>query len=172
MAITHTVMVETGRLTARSLYPRHERTKDSDVPHTTLPGANDAAWMAEKRAAALQALPALAMPSPTEENWRYIDLDFDPQFASAPSTPGPGDSDEITATWRGRVVRIVDGFILTDGVSTLGEGQDSADIVTDDDLFSTAFLAYASSTNSIVWAPISTASARIFAIGCARELWS
>ena len=113
------------------------------MAHTTFPGANDAAWMADKRAAARQILPSLSMPSPAEENWRYIDLTFDPALASAPSEPGVGDSDEIAATWSGKVIRIVDGFTVTEGVSTLGERHEAVETVTDGDLFSTAFVAYA-----------------------------
>jgi len=112
------------------------------VPHTTLPGANDAAWMATRRTAAREALPSLSMPSPVEEIWRYLDLDFDPAFSSAPSGPGHGETDEIVETWHGTVVSIVDGFCVTDGVTTIAERPDEIETVTDQDLFSTAFAAY------------------------------
>ncbi|MCL1592854.1 MAG: Fe-S cluster assembly protein SufD [Actinomycetia bacterium] len=112
----------------------------------TLTGSNDAAWMAKKRTAALELLPTLAMPSEREENWRYLDLSFDPDLDSAPSTPGVASSDAIVAGWHGTVVTIVDGFIVTDGVQSIGERNEETVSVDGDDLFSTAFVAYAPGT--------------------------
>ena len=112
------------------------------MPHTTPTGSDDAPWMADRRAVALQTMPSLSMPSPTEEIWRYLDLDFDPALDTAPLAPGHGDTDEIVESWHGNVVRIVDGFIVSDGVSTITQRQDEIETVTDDDLFSTAFAAY------------------------------
>ena len=112
------------------------------MPHPTPAGANDATWMASRRAVALETMPTLSMPSPTEEIWRYLDLDFDPELDTAPSTPGHGDTDEIVASWHGNVVRIVDGFTVTKGVSTVAEHEEEVEVVTGDDLFSTAFAAY------------------------------
>jgi Fe-S cluster assembly protein SufD len=98
--------------------------------------------MAERRAVALQAMPSLSMPSPTEEIWRYLDLDFDPALDSAPADPGSGGTDEIVESWHGNVVRIVDGFTITDGVSTVAQYQEEVETINDTDLFSTAFVAY------------------------------
>ena len=112
------------------------------MSHTTPAGADDAAWMANRRAVARQTMSSLSMPSPSEEIWRYLDLDFDPALDTAPSTPGHGATDEIVDSWHGNVVRIVDGFTITEGVSTIAQYQDEIETVTDDDLFSTAFVAY------------------------------
>lgn len=112
------------------------------MPNTTPAGARDAVWMAQRRSAALETMPTLAMPSPREEIWRYLDLDFDPALDTAPSAPGKGATDEIVESWHGNVIRIVDGFTVTDGVSTVGEREDEVDTITTDDLFTTAFVAY------------------------------
>ena len=98
--------------------------------------------MASRRAVALEAMPSLSMPSPTEEIWRYLDLDFDPALNTAPDAPGLGDTDEIVDSWHGNVVRIVDGFTVTKGVGTVAQHQEEIETITDSDLFSTAFAAY------------------------------
>jgi Fe-S cluster assembly protein SufD len=82
------------------------------------------------------------MPSPTEEIWRYLDLDFDPALDTAPAAPGHGDIDEIVESWHGNVVRIVDGFTLSNGVPTVAQREDEVETITDGDLFATAFAAY------------------------------
>jgi Fe-S cluster assembly protein SufD len=112
------------------------------LPHTNPPGSDDATWMANRRAVALEAMPTLSMPSPSEEIWRYLDLDFDPALDTAPSAPGSGVTDEIVESWHGNVVTIVDGFTITDGVSTIAEHSEEVETVSGDDLFTTAFAAY------------------------------
>ena len=112
------------------------------MPHTTPAGADDAAWMANRRAVAIQTMPSLSMPSPTEEIWRYLDLSFDPALDTAPSVPGQDAIDEIVESWHGNVVRIVDGFTVTDSVSTIAQHQEEVETISADDLFSTAFVAY------------------------------
>jgi len=99
--------------------------------------------MAERRAAAIQLLPSLSMPTEREENWRYLDLDFDPALDTAPGEPGTGIPDPIVEGWHGTVVSVVDGFTVTEGVPTLAQLQDAVDLIKDRDLFSTAFVAYA-----------------------------
>ncbi len=99
--------------------------------------------MAKRRAAAKQLLPSLSMPSEKEEIWRYLDLDFDPAFDSTPSTPGVSVADAIVEAWHGTVVTVVDGFTVTEGVPSIAQRQETIDFVTDTDLFSTAFAAYA-----------------------------
>ncbi len=107
-------------------------------------GSTDTVWMAERRQAAVERLAETAMPSDREENWRYLDLDFDPDIATAPTAPGSaGISDPIVDGWRGEVVSIVDGFVVTDGVPTVAEAAGETALVDDDHLFATAFTAYA-----------------------------
>lgn len=100
--------------------------------------------MASRRSAAVDRLADLAMPSEREEIWRYLDLDFDPDIPSAPNAPGgAGGRDTVLDGWHGDVVSIIDGFVVTEGVPTIAEADDEVSLVGDDDLFSTAFTAYA-----------------------------
>ncbi|GMQ97715.1 MAG: Fe-S cluster assembly protein SufD [Acidimicrobiia bacterium] len=110
-----------------------------DIP----PVSNDAVWMAEKRAAALHDLPSLEMPTESEEIWRYLDLEFDPQLSSAPSGPGVGSTDPIVEGWHGAVVSVVDGFSVTRDVQTITDRQVEIGSVRGNDLFTTASVAYA-----------------------------
>lgn len=100
--------------------------------------------MASRRSDAADRLAGLGMPSEREEIWRYLDLDFDPAFASAPSAPGDaGAPDSVIDGWEGTVVTIVDGFVTTPGVSTVAEVGEELTMVNDEHLFATAFTAYA-----------------------------
>lgn len=110
---------------------------------TSTLGSADVAWMASRRAAAAERLADLAMPSEREEIWRYLDLDFDPDFASAPSCPGDeGASDLVLAGWAGSVVTVVDGFVTTQGVPTIADAGEALTLVRDEHLFAAAFTAY------------------------------
>lgn len=105
-------------------------------------GATDAAWMAAKRSEAAESLASLAMPSEREENWRYLDLEFDPGLDSAASAPGePGPTDPIVEGWQGTVVSVVDGFVTTPGVGTVAGSSSEVALLEGSDLFSTAFKA-------------------------------
>lgn len=90
-------------------------------------GSADPAWLAEQRAAAGAYYAKLAMPSASEEVWRYVDLDFsidDFQLADSPGEAHEVDAD-IAAVLRDRAgsMRIVDGFTSEiaagDGKATL-----------------------------------------------------
>jgi Fe-S cluster assembly protein SufD len=136
-------MVVTGHLLRRRLYPAGEPTKDLCVTYTPTLGSTDAVWMASRRSAAIDRLDEVAMPSEREEIWRYLDLDFDPAFVSAPREPGTdGAPDPVIEAWHGATVSIVDGFVATDGVPTLAESDAEIAFVDDDHLFATAFDAY------------------------------
>lgn len=111
------------------------------MPHTPS-GTTEATWLAERRAAAIERLGTLSMPSEREEIWRYLDLDFDPALESVPSGPGSSNDDSVVTEWHGTVVSIVDGYTTTAGVSTVGELEESVDLTRGSDLFSTAFVAY------------------------------
>ena len=87
---------------------------------TPILGSTDAEWMASRRATAVDQLSDLAMPTEREEIWRYIDLDFDPAFPTAPQVAGSqGSPDDVLEMWNGNVVSIVDGFVATEGVPTI-----------------------------------------------------
>jgi Fe-S cluster assembly protein SufD len=107
-------------------------------------GTNDAAWMASRRTEATSRLAELSMPSEREEIWRYLDLDFEPSFDSAPSGAGSAaGADEILESWEGTVVTVVDGFIVTEGVDSVSIAPSPTDTVAGTDLFSTAYDALA-----------------------------
>lgn len=109
---------------------------------TTTIGATEAGWMALRRAEAAERLPDLAMPSTRDEIWRYLDLDFDPNLTGTPQGPGQqAPPDHIVDSWPGRVITVVDGFVVTDGVPTIGASPDPIEFTRGDDLFSTAFAA-------------------------------
>ena len=107
-------------------------------------GSTDADWMASRRLAAVDQLAELALPSEREEIWRYLDLDFDPAFLSAPQAAGSeGSSDDVLENWHGNVVSIVDGFVVADGVPTIAEASNEIAFVKDSHAFATAFTAFA-----------------------------
>jgi Fe-S cluster assembly protein SufD len=112
------------------------------VTDTSTLGATDAAWMAAVRDDAARRLPDLDMPSTRDEIWRYLDLDFDPALATAPDGPGsPAGPDDVVSGWRGRVVTVVDGFVVTEGIGTAATSPDPIEITRGDDLFATAYAA-------------------------------
>jgi Fe-S cluster assembly protein SufD len=79
------------------------------------------------------------MPSEREEIWRYLDLDFDPGLDDIAAAPGDAlGADALMDAWPGNVVRVVDGFVETDGVAHGTFGGEAGT-----DLFSTAYDALA-----------------------------
>ncbi len=137
-------MVVTSHLSLRVLYPAGEPTKDLCVTYTPTLGSTDAVWMASRRTDAVDRLSEIAMPSEREENWRYLDLDFDPEIPSAPQAPGAaGTPDDVVEAWSGPTVSIVDGFVATEGIPTIAESDAELSLVDDDHFFATAFTAYA-----------------------------
>jgi Fe-S cluster assembly protein SufD len=99
--------------------------------------------MASRRSDAVARLTDLSMPSEREEIWRYLDLDFDPAFPTAPRVAGSaGSSDDVLEMWHGATVSIVDGFVVTEGVPTIAEASEEVAVVNDDHVFATAFTAY------------------------------
>lgn len=84
------------------------------------------------------------MPSEREEIWRYLNLDFDPVFDSAPSEPGtPSGPDELLSMWTGRLVSVVDGFVVGNGATTVSSVPEPTDTEVGEDLFTTAYDAFA-----------------------------
>ena len=107
-------------------------------------GSSDAAWMAERRSAASTALATLSMPSPREEIWRYLDLDFDPGLASAATEPGDAaPPDAVMSGWEGSFISVVDGFVMSEEVGTASASESEVVLPDDGDLFSTASRAFA-----------------------------
>lgn len=124
-------------------YPRTELAKDFCVNDTQTLEFDDAAWMADARTEARSRLSELQMPSPKEEIWRYLNLDFDPGFASAPSAPGQhGDPDAVIDGWQGTIVSVVDGYVVTDGVPTVAQSSESIALRSNGDFFGAASVAY------------------------------
>ncbi len=110
----------------------------------TIPGTDDPAWLVARRSDASERLDELAMPSEREEIWRYLDLDFDPTFDSAPSQPGTAAGpDELIEAWTGKMVSVVDGFVTDTGVSTVTSASEPTDEGVGTDLFATAYDALA-----------------------------
>ena len=106
-------------------------------------GATDAAWMAEKRSEAAETLASLTMPSEREENWRYLDLGFDPGLDAVASAAGKqAPADAIVNHWEGTVVSVVDGFVTTEGFGTVASAETEVALPEGADLFSTAFAAH------------------------------
>lgn len=106
-------------------------------------GASDSPWMAERRAAAVSTLPSLTMPTDREEIWRYLDLDFDPALDRVADAPGSAaQADALVSGWGGRVVTLVDGFLITDGVSTVSGSEVEIPAPPGADIFSTAHRAF------------------------------
>lgn len=106
-------------------------------------GLRDAEWMAQRRARAAEVLPSLTMPSNREENWRYLDLAFEPGLDRIATQPGVAKaSDRIQDAWRGQVITVVDGFVATEGVRTVADLDNDPAPARNLDLFATAAAAH------------------------------
>lgn len=82
-------------------------------------GASDPAWLAERRAVALDYYEKLPMPSSTEEVWRYVDLDFSLDDFALPESPGSaGDLDAGIAA---ALPQIAGSLLVVDGESVSGD---------------------------------------------------
>lgn len=120
--------------------------RNQGFPVTTTPtvGQRDAKWMAERRAEAASAVTSLSMPTPREETWRYIDLDFDPRLDAFAETPGPALSpDAIVDGWAGNVVTVVDGFAADPSFPLVTESSEDRLLTKEADLFAAAYTAFA-----------------------------
>ncbi|MGI9667529.1 MAG: Fe-S cluster assembly protein SufD [Acidimicrobiia bacterium] len=104
-------------------------------------GARDAEWMAPRRAEAAAALPDMEMPSERDENWRYLDLDFDPALDTAATEPVDVPDDDVLDRWEGQIVRVIDGFVTTDGIATTATTPADLRLNKELNLFSAAFTA-------------------------------
>ncbi len=87
--------------------------KTLDSQTSAAVGASDPAWLADRRSSALDYYEKLAMPSPTEEVWRYVDLDFAvDDFALA---DGPGTAGEVGIGIAAAVPETAGSLLLVDG---------------------------------------------------------
>ena len=87
--------------------------KTLDSQTSAAVGSSDPAWLAARRSSALEYYEKLAMPSPTEELWRYVDLDFAmSDFSLAAS---PGRPDEIGVGIAAALSETAGSLLLVDG---------------------------------------------------------
>ena len=105
-------------------------------------GSADADWMAQARSEAAASLATLQMPSERLENWRYIDLSFDPGLDAPATSSADVVDDEVVDGWSGTIIRIVDGFEVTGDVPVITAETEDRRVTRDTDLFATAFTAY------------------------------
>lgn len=89
--------------------------KTLDYEASAAAGATDPAWLAKRRAAALAFYEKLPMPSPTEEVWRYVDLDFSVDDFSIPDAPGAAG--ELGAGIAAALTDIAGSVLVVDGVA-------------------------------------------------------
>ena len=80
-----------------------------------------APWLTDFRARGLEAFQQLPMPTSDEEEWRYVDLDFDLDdlgLADAPGDPLPDSVYEVDAIGRARIVDgTVTDIVAADGIT-------------------------------------------------------
>jgi Fe-S cluster assembly protein SufD len=90
--------------------------KTLDSQASAAAGAADPSWLAERRSVGLDYYEKLAMPSPIEEVWRYVDIDFDiDDFAVVDE---PGDAHEVDTGIAAALPHTAGSILLVDGIST------------------------------------------------------
>lgn len=87
------------------------------LDHTTVELAAETApsWLADLRQNGFEYFDKLSMPTGAEEEWRYVDLDFDIAAFGVPDVAGVpivGDSDLSALTDYAGIARLVDGFVV------------------------------------------------------------
>lgn len=79
-------------------------------------GDGDPGWRAELRRVGWEAFQSGAMPSPRDELWRYVELDFDLHDQSLATTEGAVAGDDLGSTISvAGALRVVDGVAVTPG---------------------------------------------------------
>jgi Fe-S cluster assembly protein SufD len=87
--------------------------KTLDPQTSAAVGVSDPAWLAERRSSALDYYEKLDMPSPIEEVWRYVDLDFAIGDFALSETPGaPG---ELGVGIAAAVLETAGSLLIVDG---------------------------------------------------------
>ncbi len=76
-------------------------------------GAADPSWLADRRSAAVAYYEKLAMPSPVEEVWRYVDLDFD--MADFELASAAGEAHELGAGIAATLPDVSGSVLVVDG---------------------------------------------------------
>lgn len=97
--------------------------KPLDSQAATGAGAADPTWLADRRGAALDYFEKLAMPSQTEEVWRYIDLDFaldDYGLVDSPGEPG-----EVGVGIAAALGETAGSILIVDGTTRQSSSGDS-----------------------------------------------
>jgi Fe-S cluster assembly protein SufD len=97
------------------------KTLDSQASATA--GASDPAWLADRRGTALEYFEKLDMPSPTEEVWRYVDLDFD--ISDFGIADAHGEPHELDAGIAAALPETAGSLLLVDGHAVASNGGDS-----------------------------------------------
>ena len=87
--------------------------KTLDSQAAAAAGAADPGWRADRRAAAVEYFEKLDMPSPVEEVWRYVDLDFTIDDYGATDTPG--DAHELSAGIAAALPETAGSLLIVDG---------------------------------------------------------
>ncbi|MCP3996551.1 MAG: Fe-S cluster assembly protein SufD [bacterium] len=87
--------------------------KTLDSQASAAAGASDPGWLANRRSTALDYYEKLAMPSPTEEVWRYVDLDFD--LADFGLAEIPGKAEEIGVGIAAALPETAGSILIVDG---------------------------------------------------------
>ncbi|MDF1594967.1 MAG: Fe-S cluster assembly protein SufD [Acidimicrobiia bacterium] len=87
------------------------------LDHTTVERAAETApsWLADLRQTGFDYFEKLSMPTGAEEEWRYVDLDFQLTDFGLPDVAGmslAADSDLSSLTEYAGIARIVDGFVV------------------------------------------------------------
>lgn len=90
--------------------------KTLDLQASAAAGGADPGWLAERRRTGLDYYEKLAMPSPTEEVWRYVDLGF--ELGDYALVDGPGDAREIDTGIAVALPETAGTVRLVDGIST------------------------------------------------------
>jgi len=94
-----------------------------DSQAAAVAGAADPAWLAARRASALEYYEKLGMPSSAEEVWRYVDLDFSIDEYGPAETPG--EPHELDAGIAAALPSTAGTVLIVDGTATSSTSEDS-----------------------------------------------
>jgi len=85
-------------------------------------GTADPGWLADRRNAALNYYEKLPMPSPVEEMWRYLDLDFD--IADYALAEHPGEAHELGVGIAAALPETAGSLLIVDGHVVAGDNAE------------------------------------------------
>lgn len=102
-----------------------ETVKTLDSQASAATGAADPGWLADRRTMALAYFEKLDMPSPIEEVWRYVDLDF--SIGDYRLADGPGEAHEVGVGIAAALADTAGSMLIVDGhVSDSNTGSSGA----------------------------------------------